>query len=505
MTRAAVTFLALLLLPGAAGAADPPDPAQANEVGKVLFAEGDFESARALWEAAFGVARGSDELALATNLGITCFRLKQWAAAFYYFSFARAHEDLGHHRIKKHKKVTQALQALRRKLAGDHGSLEIRTRPSPNAEVCVGEFEVTCRKAPADWHLTAGLHQVRVALADGVSLTETVNIRKGETTRLDLLIPGSTTAHDYRAVSAGGHHTCLISRDGDLRCTGDNRRGQLGVDRGDWYHRRPLPVESMGLPIRTVAAGYEHTCAVTDAGTVFCWGEGSKGRLGNGTVERPPSWLPVPVVGLPSDARGLAVGRDHACVVLGTGAVHCWGANDHYQIGNAGGGTASAVALPVQETEGRIIALTAGYGFTCALHDGDEIYCWGRVPSGPSHHPVALDGLPEGITAVTAGDRHLAFVAGGSLYLITSKAGLRKIPGFQGAVHIDAAGNRTCALLEDGAVRCTRGKGALAINPYRPGDPPGIDLAVGPSHLCVVLKDGRYRCTGKNKLGQLGR
>jgi hypothetical protein len=172
MTRVALLII-VLLAPATGFADDSPDPAQANEVGKVLFAEGDFESARALWQAAYAVARGSDELALATNLGITCFRLKRWADAFYYFSFARAHEDLGHHRIKKHKKVTQAVQTLRKKLSAKHGRLVVRTRPSPNAEVCVGELDPVCRKAPLDWHLRPGLHLVRVGLPGAAPLTET--------------------------------------------------------------------------------------------------------------------------------------------------------------------------------------------------------------------------------------------------------------------------------------------------------------------------------------------
>ena len=112
MTRGVAVICALLLLASPVRAEDPPDPAHANEVGKILFAEGDFEGARRLWSAAFSRARGRDELALATNLGIACFRLERWADSFYYFTYARAHEDLGHHRIRKHRKVTLALASL---------------------------------------------------------------------------------------------------------------------------------------------------------------------------------------------------------------------------------------------------------------------------------------------------------------------------------------------------------------------------------------------------------
>jgi len=79
------------------------------------------------------------------------------------------------------------------------------------------------------------------------------------------------------------------------------------------------------------------------------------------------------------------------------------------------------------------------------------------------------------------------------------------VEGIEDALRISAAGDRTCALVEDGAVLCTRGEGVTRVNPYEPGDPRGVDLAVGPTHLCVVLSDGRFRCTGEDSLGQLGR
>jgi len=505
LTRGVAVICALLMLASPVRAEDPPDPAHANEVGKILFAEGDFEGARRLWSAAFSRARGRDELALATNLGIACFRLERWADSFYYFTYARAHEDLGHHRIRKHRKVTLALASLGRKLARGYGLLSVRTRPSPNAEVCVGDGEPVCRRSPAEWYLPPGLHTIRVGLPGAPSLTETVRISDRAATRLDLLLPGAAAPADSRAVIAGGRHTCLVSRGGGLRCAGDNRRGQLGGDRWDWYHRTPLPVEGLRFPVAAAAAGHEHSCAVTDAGTVFCWGEGSRGRLGDGGGEGTPSWRPVPVVGLPADSEDLAVGRDHTCAALSTGAVYCWGANDHGQLGTGGGETESAVAIPVTELPDAAVRLAAGYGFTCALLEGGAVHCWGRSPGGASPSPRPLSGASGDVSDVAAGDRHLALLSRGAVLIARPGSRAARVEGIEDALRISAAGDRTCALVEDGAVLCTRGEGVTRVNPYEPGDPRGVDLAVGPTHLCVVLSDGRFRCTGEDSLGQLGR
>ena len=494
----------LLLLPGPV-AGDVPDPAQANEVGKVLFAEGDFESARDLWADAFVAARGGDELALATNLGIACFRLERWADAFYYFAYARAFEDLSDLQIRKHRKVLKALESLRQKLTGSHGRLVVRTRPSPNAPVCVGEVEPVCRKAPADWYLPPGLHHVQVALPGAAPLSETVRIHKGKTTRLDLLLPVARAALDHRAVTAGEHHTCLVSRDGDLRCTGDNRKGQLGADRGDWYHRRPLSVVGIGLPVVAMAAGRGHTCAITDAGTVFCWGEGDRARLGDGAAGREASWRPVPVAGLPANATAIAAGRDHTCVLLDSGAVHCWGANDHGQLGTGGPSNPSSVALPVAGLDGDVVGLAAGWGFTCALIKGGAVRCWGRSPNGASAVATPLPDAPPVVTALAAGYRHLMLQVSDEVHVLRPKKGLRVEPSFGPIRQVAAAGDRTCALLKDGRIQCLRKRGSVTLNILESGDPKAVDLAIGPAHTCVVLEDGRFRCVGENAFGQLGR
>ena len=505
MIRRLPILLLSVALAVPAHAGEPPAPSEANEAGKLLFAEGDFEGAHALWAEAFASARGADEQALAINLGIASFRLERWADAFYYFTFAGAAAELGQHPFKGHQKVTRALQDLRTRLSQSHGRLEVVTRPSPNAEVCVGEGSVTCRKAPAVWPLPPGLHRVRVALRGDTPLSETVDIQPGRTARLDLLLPGEPPPADCTAVIAGGHHTCLLTDEGRLRCTGDNRRGQLGADRSDWYLRRPLETVGIDHPIRDAATSGSHSCAVTATGKVFCWGEGSKGRLGDGIADRGPSWRPVPVSGLPSDAQSVTVGRDHACAVLGTDAVVCWGANDHGQLGSDTNGIPSTSALPVDGLPGGVAALAAGYGFTCALIDDGRIFCWGGAPLGPSNTPVPLAFLPDGVTGIAAGDRHLALIAERTLYTISSKEKLRRRDGERRALHVRAGGDRTCSLNEGGRIRCAQGREVVTVDPYEPGDPPAVDLAVGPTHTCVVLEDGRYRCVGEETFGQLGR
>ena len=110
-----------------------------------------------------------------------------------------------------------------------------------------------------------------------------------------------------------------------------------------------------------VSAGGAHTCAVLADGSVWCWGSDDAGRLGDGIVEE-PLLDPVPsrVVGI-DDAVAISAGSAHSCAVLVDGSVWCWGFGMGGQLGN--GRAVFDAPAPVQE-EGNddADAVTAGGG-----------------------------------------------------------------------------------------------------------------------------------------------
>src|SRR5439155_10306111 len=123
-------------------------------------------------------------------------------------------------------------------------------------------------------------------------------------------------------------------------------------------------------PALQAAAGRYHTCAVTSDGNVFCWGANNRGQLGNfalpsGSGARVASAQPVVHAdgSWLADVRAVSAGGYHTCALTHAGNVYCWGANDLGQLGNDGT-TSSAVPTLVGEYQDPIIgraALAAGF------------------------------------------------------------------------------------------------------------------------------------------------
>lgn len=144
------------------------------------------------------------------------------------------------------------------------------------------------------------------------------------------------------AIALGVHHTCALLDDQTVKCWGRNQYGQLG--QGDTNSRGLLSTE-MGdalPPIAlepsaiAIAAGNYHSCALFEGGDVKCWGFNDQGQLGQGdalnrgvSAGQIAALAPIP---LGEPAVAIDAGS-HSCALLASGAVKCWGLNDHGELG----------------------------------------------------------------------------------------------------------------------------------------------------------------------------
>ena len=79
-----------------------------------------------------------------------------------------------------------------------------------------------------------------------------------------------------------------------------------------------------GMSVKQIAGGCYHTMALTSSGQVLTWGKDNQGQLGDGSGQS--SFRPVPVH-LPAGLRvqAVAAGRQHTIALTVTGQVFGWG------------------------------------------------------------------------------------------------------------------------------------------------------------------------------------
>ncbi|MFZ5442352.1 MAG: RCC1 domain-containing protein [Myxococcota bacterium] len=190
-------------------------------------------------------------------------------------------------------------------------------------------------------------------------------------------------------VVLGRVHTCALTSTGAVRCWGENESGQLGLESDTT--NTPAQVVTLTSGVKALAASNasDFTCALLGDGTVKCWGNDGYGQLGAGrpitNTASTNSFTPLAVAGL-SDVRAIAAGQSHACALLGTGHVKCWGDNDTGQLGND---TTTRSNAPVEVLDlVDATALAAGWSHSCAVTARHTVACWGEGRLRPVEVPM---------------------------------------------------------------------------------------------------------------------
>ncbi len=293
---------------------------------------------------------------------------------------------------------------------------------------------------------------------------------------------------------------------------------------------------SLGGPAVSISSGFEHACALLSDGTVKCWGVNGYGNLGDGTSTN--RLAPASVCGLGGTVISISGGAEHTCAVLGDGSVKCWGTNAYGQLGD---GTTAQQLTPVSVIDlgGTAVSIASGWYHTCALLSDGAVKCWGANEFGglgdgtmtQSLAPVSVAGDPGGpAVAISAGAWHTcALIDDGTIKCWganffgqlgdgtpTNRLTPVAVSGLGGAaVSMETGDFHTCAVLSDGALKC------WGFNQFgQLGDGTDVDRATpvsviglggtvdavsgGLYHTCAVLSDGALKCWGQNQLGQLG-
>lgn len=323
------------------------------------------------------------------------------------------------------------------------------------------------------------------------------------------------TQYVYQQVSSGWFHSCALSTAGKVRCWGYAGDGALGYgntnDVGDGIGLSITQAGdvNVGGTVTQICTAYRHTCALLNTGNVRCWGWGFLGALGYnnfttiGDDELPSTAGDVPVGGTVTQ---ISCRGYHTCALLSTGAMRCWGENGSGQL---------------------------GYNNTTAVGTGGiSIIAAGDVPVGGT------------VTYVGAGGGHTcAILSSGNIrcwgentdgrlgYNNTTTVGNGIGPSIIAAGDVPLGGTatyvegwqaHTCATLTTGGMRCwgddtSQGSVGYGLGNVGNGIAPSIiaagDLPLGTSvlkpivgmqHSCALLSNNQLKCWSYSFEGELG-
>jgi len=303
------------------------------------------------------------------------------------------------------------------------------------------------------------------------------------------------------AVSAGNSFSVIVKADGTVSTCGANSDGQLGHGGGGLGS--PLAPVTGLTEVETVSAGGSHTLALkkptalANPSTVWAWGNGMSGQLGNGSYGY--SSTPVQATGgtfTGKTVTAIAAGAEHSLALDNGKNVYSWGSNSYYQLGQISG-TATPTAINLLTN---VTAIAAGQQYSLAVGKystgTNTTYGWGfnndyQLGSGgnPKTIPTAVTTVTINPTRLDGGIQHSLALVGTSVY------GWGDNDDTEGTIESwDNRGalGRTASIIDSNYPIATfTGVSATDVN-------------AGLNYSLVLLSDGRIQSSGLNNYGQLG-
>ncbi|MBJ29671.1 MAG: hypothetical protein CMB61_06435 [Euryarchaeota archaeon] len=364
----------------------------------------------------------------------------------------------------------------------------------------------------------------------------------------------SSSPYDVEEVSLSeiGKFGCARSSQGHVKCWGYNGYGQLGhgnastASDGENEMGEDLAFVPLGAnrTATSLSVGENHACALLDDGSVKCWGRNNYGQLGMGNTtqigdapDEMGDFLAPVDLGTSRTATEIATGQHHSCALLDDGSVKCWGLNNYGQLGIGNTSTRGNGANEMGDdlvaadlgTGRTAIAIEAGATFTCAILDSSVLKCWGQNNNGQlgQEHNENIGHGPDldsnGISChptlnTVLNTRECNARMGDGLPAVDLGDG-------RTAVSVSAGYSSTCAILDNGSVRCwganSDGRTGLGTTSGYTGDADGemgddlptvelgigrtaSSISVGYSHACALLDNLSIACWGDNGQGQIG-
>jgi alpha-tubulin suppressor-like RCC1 family protein len=271
-----------------------------------------------------------------------------------------------------------------------------------------------------------------------------------------------------RGLTVGATFACAIDNLGDVYCWGS----MSGIG--------PLSMAKIALPEPAIkiGAGHGHACVLLASNHVRCFGDGNGGALGDGMFH--VSNVAVAPVNDPV-YQDLAVSRLSTCAVTTAGRVECWGGAYNGALGNGedlGQQYSTAVQVVLDTAVPRLTRIFSGMNSFCAEADNRRRFCWGDA--------ALMDGARGGLLPEEVAIQDTASL------------------GNQFACSIDGNREVTCLGQEDGGELGDGRSEAFESTPQEAILRNAIALEAGRSAACAINSNHELYCWGGNRNGEVG-
>jgi len=289
---------------------------------------------------------------------------------------------------------------------------------------------------------------------------------------------------NWKQLSAGGGHTAAIKTDGTLWTWGYAFQGQLG--NADNNNRStPVTTFAGGTNWKQVSAGGGHTAAIKTDGTLWTWGRGTYGKLGNNATT--DKLTPVTTFVGGTNWKQVACGRDHTAAIKTDGTLWTWGYGIYGRLGNA---TLNSTLTPVTTFAGgtnwKQVSTSSFSDHTVAIKTDGTLWTWGyNANLQLGNNATGIRSTP--ITTFAGGNNWKQVSAGGSnTAAIKTDGTLWTWGGTSGSLGNGVVGSRS-----------------TPVTTFAGGNN-WKQVSAGGAHTAAIKTDGTLWTWGYGTSGQLG-
>jgi alpha-tubulin suppressor-like RCC1 family protein len=206
---------------------------------------------------------------------------------------------------------------------------------------------------------------------------------------------------NWKQVSTGGSHTAAIKTDGTLWTWGLGTDGRLGNAVTTGNISTPVTTFAGGTNWKQVSSGTNHTAAIKTDGTLWTWGNGGSGKLGNGVTTGNIS-TPVTTFAGGTNWKQISNAFNHTAAIKTDGTLWIWGLGTNGRLGNA---AITDRSTPVTTFAGGTNwkQVSTGIDFTAAIKTDGTLWTWGLGTNGRLGNAVTTGNISTPVTTFAGG------------------------------------------------------------------------------------------------------